>query len=224
MNTTSASISQKSMRPGRGGLLAVCLTAGALGSLWFPAAGENDDSVPGSVSDTVPVSVPSSRWQATTREQARQSAQERGMKSNPFAPIPPALRSYPKWAEAKKQHSGESSQSRVTKPPSTLIPPPPPTVAGIPGQESEALSVDELPDPPAKPALAPKLKLVGLIGERAIFTLDDTELRMANRWPYVISLSPGESFESVKLVAASEDDVTIEESGQQTLVDIPRIK
>jgi len=97
------------------------------------------------------------------------------------------------------------------------VPPPePPSGAG--------LSVAELPEPPARPSIADKMKLVGIVGDRAILAFSDRELVRENKWPKMVTLGTGEQFESVKVVGVSGDSVTVEEDGERSVKTIPPVK
>lgn len=109
----------------------------------------------------------------------------------------------------------EGKDKKVTPPPPPpaqfgLVPPPPPQ------DMSEGMSVAELPAPPTKPSLAGKMKLVAIVGDRAILAFSDRSLARDNRWPSTVTLGPGEQFESVSMVDVTPDSVTLEEDGERS--------
>jgi len=105
------------------------------------------------------------------------------------------------------------------------VPPPPPRAedalgAGVDG----GIALTELPVPPAKPSLADKMKLIGVIGDRAVLAFSDTQLRQENRWPKTLILKPGEQFETVSVLGVNPDSVTLEEDGERSVKNIEPIK
>jgi hypothetical protein len=81
-----------------------------------------------------------------------------------------------------------------------------------------------LPEPPDKPFLADKLKLVGVLGERAVFVFSDQELRRINKWPANLALGPGDQFDSVNVVSVDEQMVTLEEDGRRSVKELETIR
>jgi hypothetical protein len=68
------------------------------------------------------------------------------------------------------------------------------------------------------------MKLVGIIGDRGIFSFTDPMLRAENQWPKAITLAPGEQFESVSIVSVSPDAVTLEEDGTRQIKELTRVR
>ncbi len=108
------------------------------------------------------------------------------------------------------------------------LPPPPPPVAAdglVPPPEPDAgLSLAELPAPPSRPSIANKMKLVGVIGDKAIIAFTDRRQRMENKWPRTITLGRGEQFESVSVVEVTPDSVTIDEDGERSVKSVEPLK
>ncbi len=115
---------------------------------------------------------------------------------------------------SKTEIAAASKEKKVTPPPPPpqfgLVPPPPP------GEMSEGMSVAELPAPPTKPSLSGKMKLVAIVGDRAILAFSDRSIARENKWPSTVTLGPGEQFESVSMVDVNPDSVTLEEDGERS--------
>lgn len=86
------------------------------------------------------------------------------------------------------------------------------------------ITADELPPPPDKPLLAEKLKLNGIVGNRAILAFKDKGYSRENGWRPYVTLGPGQRFDSVKLVAIGDESVVVEEEGQQRTLVLPPIR
>jgi hypothetical protein len=110
---------------------------------------------------------------------------------------------------------------------SGLVPPPPPLDApqSLPGS-ADAGSVDlaELPPPPSRPAISGKLKLISIIGDKAVLAFTDARSVHDNKWPKTITLGPGEQFESLSVADVNSDSVTIEEDGERTVKSLESIR
>jgi hypothetical protein len=114
-------------------------------------------------------------------------------------------------------------------PPTKIVPPPPPAALGgnvlAPPPEPDAgLSLAELPAPPARPSIVDKMKLVGIVGERAVIAFSDRRALAENKWPRTITLGRGEQFESVSVVDVSPDSVTFDEDGERSVKSIEPVK
>ena len=127
--------------------------------------------------------------------------------------------------------AADSGQPPAPPPPvEKILPPPPPPVASgasglAPPPEPDAgLSLAELPAPPARPSIGNKMKLVGVIGDRAIIAFSDRRMRMENKWPKTITLGRGEQFESVSVVDVTPDSVTIDEDGERSVKSVEPLK
>jgi hypothetical protein len=111
-----------------------------------------------------------------------------------------------------------------------LLPPPPPgvvlpnTAAQATSEAGRGVTETDLPEPPEKPLIADKMKLVGLVGEKAFFTFTDSELRRANKYPSTVILATGEQFESVHLISIEKSTVVLEEDGERITKELERIR
>jgi len=94
-------------------------------------------------------------------------------------------------------------------------PPPPPV---------EGKASFQLPEPPSRPKLVQDLKLVGIVGQKALFVFSDPQVRKINHWPSNLTLSPGEQFESVNLISVDDHLVTLEEDGIRTVKELDQIR
>lgn len=81
-----------------------------------------------------------------------------------------------------------------------------------------------MPEPPDKPLIAEKMKLVGVLADRAFFTFTDSSLRRANKFPSTVVLANGEQFESVHLVSVDPNSVVLEEDGERITKELERIR
>jgi hypothetical protein len=99
-----------------------------------------------------------------------------------------------------------------------LLPPPPP----VSGQGD--FPVSELPLPPDRPSIAAKLKLTGVIGDKAIFAITDREAIRVNKWPAVVMMAPGDRFESIETVSVGADSAILEEDGERSTKTLERIR
>ncbi len=165
----------------------------------------------------VPKSIPS-----TTRLVAAVDARAALGRTDPCAKLEnykpfPRVGGKPQTAAkvGKPEIALEGKDKKVTPPPPPpaqfgLVPPPPPS------DMSEGMSVAELPAPPTKPSLAGKMKLVAIVGDRAILAFSDRAIARDNRWPSTVTLGPGEQFESISMVDVTPDSVTLEEDGERS--------
>jgi len=179
--------------------------------------------------------------EATPRSQAAERAKTNAGRANPFSSIADYKR-FPSHGPAIFEHKSKIEEADTVAKKSEhehhgkiagsgLIPPPPPGVQSqLPGPAiqppppDESLPMSELPMPPSKPSIADKLKLTGIIENKAIFTFTDNALRRAKKWPRVLALSPGEQFETLSVLNVSTDSVTLEEDGERTVKELMRIK
>ncbi|HEY9787435.1 MAG TPA: hypothetical protein V6D17_18745 [Candidatus Obscuribacterales bacterium] len=158
------------------------------------------------------------------REAAMQARMSTG-RPNPFAPLT-NFKPFPKSSLVAELGRADSHKSDGANIPESLVPPPPegnfpPAPPAILPQgalaSGDGLPVSDLPMPPARPSLAKDLKLVGMIGDKAILSATDRATREANRLPQAICLGPGQKFRDISLVAINNDEVVLEEGGQQTI-------
>lgn len=172
---------------------------------------------------------------ATTRTQAQEQAKSDSGRSDPLAPVtgfkhfpshdasfvaPDKMSQTGKFAVGKKDAvKGGLSESN----PYLKIPPPPPSTPVMPGSMNE-LPVSDLPAPPERPTLVNSIKLTGIVGNKAIFSVTDLSARLKNNWPKALSLGAGDHFESISVVSVSVDSAVLEENGERTDVHIERIR
>lgn len=195
--------------------------------------------------------LPNKNVAATNMQQAQIAARESAGRPDPFKyvsgykPFPRAstepMDSLPDDISAADDSGGgkqfqnliqhtKSKIAQASKKQSMLVPPPPPMgeslagSSGAPGGYSSGLPIDELPAPPTRPSIADKMKLVGVIGDRAIFKFSDNKARMDNKWPKTITLAPGQKFESVSLVNVADTSVTLDEDGERSVKSLDPIK
>lgn len=172
---------------------------------------------------------------ATDKMAALMQARALAGRRDPFAPIT-ARKPFPRARKTDANDIASSttaSQGKETKSAKSLLDentdlPAPPTgdseiAAAAPDTVPESLPAgitsDELPPPPDKPLLVQKLKLNGIVGNRAILAFKDKGYSRENGWRPYVTLGPGDRFDSVKLIAINDESVVLEEEGQQqTLV------
>lgn len=191
-----------------------------------PAASPTSSSASASVA---PLMTPSTSgvFPATSRQQALNSARQSAGRSDPLAPIS-GFKPFPTGAEfpktIEKEKTGMSLPPSFNKlPPSAgegLVPPPPP----VSGSLSDELPVSELPLPPDKPSIVTKLKLTGIIGGKAIFTITDKEAIRQNKWPGYLIMGDGDKFESIEALTVGTDSVVLEENGERSTKTLERIR
>lgn len=166
---------------------------------------------------------------ATPRSVARMEAGGRAGRKDPFQPIQ-GYKPFPRPAKL----GGIKPGPDITGPPEIaredLLPPPPPGLPApgnmndIPPEVSSpyggVLTMQELPLPPEKPSVADKMKLLAVVGDRAILGFKNDRLRLANKWPKTVTLGPGESFESVRMIQVKGDTVLLDEDGERSIKDL----
>lgn len=96
---------------------------------------------------------------------------------------------------------------KIPPPPNGFIAPPPP--AG-------SLDVSQLPEPPAPPTVADKLKVVGIIGDKAIVAVTDLAVRHEFKWSKMMTVGTGDILGPVTVIAVKSDSITLEEDGTRT--------
>ena len=203
-----------------------------------PLPGSNQSGVPasGAVGSEVHAVVPyPEALPATTRAEAVEQARTGAGRSNPFSA---PLTQYKKFPLQRGSALTEVTVTpEKTKPARVMVPPPPPGVVRAPDliphgnmvpppptADGDMLSLKELPAPPEKPLLSGKLKLVGIVGTRAVFTFTDGLLRLQHNWPRYLTLAAGEDFEGMTVTNISPDAVTVEEDGEKQTKELPRIR
>jgi len=172
---------------------------------------------------------------ATTRAEAVEQARMGAGRSNPFSA---PLTQYKKFPIQRGSALTEVTVAPVKKKTiKIMVPPPPPgairasdliphgnMVPPPPTGDGDMLSLKELPAPPEKPSLSGKLRLIGIVGNRAVFTFSDGLLRLQHNWPHYLTLAAGEQFEGVTVMNISPDAVTVEEDGEKQTKELPRIR
>ncbi len=177
-----------------------------------------------------PLSVP-----ATTRTEAVTRARIGAGRLDPFTPTAGMSKNLPLNGNSEINPDHASKKVHLPPPPkfseNGLLPPPPPGVVSLPNTAAQAANEagrgvieTDLPEPPEKPLIADKMKLVGLVGEKAFFTFTDAELRRANKYPSTVILATGEQFESVHLVSIEKSTVVLEEDGERITKELERIR
>ena len=169
----------------------------------------------------------SSLFPATSRQQALYDAKRSAGRSDPLAPIEgfkpfPSGATLPGKADPKNLPFEKNGAVQIPAPTSVggmrLIPPPPPVVA------QDEMPVSELPLPPDRPSLAAKLRLTGVIGDKAIFAFTDKEVAKLNKWPGVLVMGAGDRFESIETVSVGADSAVLEEDGERSTKTLERIR
>ncbi|MFN8554045.1 MAG: hypothetical protein U0103_21425 [Candidatus Obscuribacterales bacterium] len=169
---------------------------------------------------------------ATNRTEAMLKARIGAGRSDPFAQPIYAFKSLLSEPTVMKQ---PKALHKVHLPPpptdSTLAPPPPPTETIMPGLASQSVGQagqlaggSDMPEPPEKPLISEKMKLVGVLADKAFFTFTDIGLRRANKFPSTVVLANGEQFESVHLVSVAPNSVVLEEDGERVTKELERIR
>lgn len=92
------------------------------------------------------------------------------------------------------------------------------------GQAGQLPTDNELPEPPEKPLISEKMRLVGVLADKAFFTFTDLGMRRANKFPSTVVLANGEQFESVHLISVAPNSVVLEEDGERVTKDLERIR
>ena len=154
-----------------------------------------------SVPETTPNSIV---MPATTRSQAHEQAKSESGRMDPLAPVT-GFKHFPTH-DAKVVPPDkvlmpaplikESGKSLSAINPMLRVPPPPADVQSYPGSTNE-LPVSELPEPPERPSLLNTLKLTGIVGDKAIFAVTDSQARARNHWPKMLTLAAGDRFEGI---------------------------
>ncbi len=172
---------------------------------------------------------------ATTRAEAVEQARIGAGRSNPFSAPLTQYKKFP--LQRGSAHTEVTVEPVKKKPIKIMVPPPPPgairpadliphgnMVPPPPTGDGDMLSLKELPSPPEKPSLSGKLKLIGIVGNRAVFTFSDGLLRLQHNWPHYLTLAAGEQFEGVTVMNISPDAVTVEEDGEKQTKELPRVR
>lgn len=182
--------------------------------------------------------------QATPIDSARQKARASAGKPDPFAPIEATI-PFPRGSGLSTSTEVVKSTTAKKVAPLEMVPPPP-TGAGIssndfanmPGPHNgfapppppghtgypTGLSINDMPLPPEKPGVAKLLKLSAIIGDKAIFQAKDLYTRRMQKWPGQITLAPGDSFGTLKLISTKPESALVEEHGETIEMDLPPVR
>lgn len=64
--------------------------------------------------------------------------------------------------------------------------------------------------------MADKLKVVGIVGDKAIISVNDTLVRHEYKWSKLMTVGSGDILGPVTVIAVKSDSVTFEEDGTRT--------
>lgn len=187
-------------------------------------------------------SSPAASNEATPIDSARLRARASAGKPDPFAPIE-ATMPFPRGSGLSTQAVKSTTAKKVA--PLDMVPPPPAGAGvssndftGMPGPHNgfapppppghtgypTGLSISDMPLPPEKPGVAKLLKLSAIIGDKAIFTAKDLYTRRMQKWPGQITLAPGDSFGTLKLISTKPESALVEEHGETIEMDLPPVR
>ncbi|MFA7340386.1 MAG: hypothetical protein WC028_26630 [Candidatus Obscuribacterales bacterium] len=191
-------------------------------SIITPTAGSDAPSAasPAVTGAPAPVAIDG---HATTLDAARITARSSVGKADPFTPLD------------QETAESEAKKPAIKLPPFSTgltVPPPPPGSVNPfgthdqsrPGQLNSGLDLGELPMPPDNAGINHKVELVGIVGDRAIFTIKDSLLRRRHHWPKTFTLAIGQSFENLKLTAIKDESAVVEEDGQTFSKQMPILR
>ncbi len=179
--------------------------------------------IPGAASPSLPVAPVAIDGHATTLDAARITARSSVGKADPFTSLD------------QETAESEAKKPAIKLPPFSTgltVPPPPPGSVNPfgthdqsrPGQLNSGLDLGELPMPPDNAGINHKVELVGIVGDRAIFTIKDSLLRRRHHWPKTFTLAIGQSFENLKLTAIKDESAVVEEDGQTFSKQMPTLR
>jgi hypothetical protein len=168
---------------------------------------------------------------ATTRVEAEAATKGKVGRNDPFSPID-GFKPFPTHGGRIYSVGKKTGMSLPPPPPGAVaVPPPPPNGDSLSASNyltapppASSLNLSDLPLPPTRPSIVPKLKLTGIIDSKAIFSIQDIAARHANKWPKTVKLNVGDQFYAVKLVSISNDSVTLEENGSRTIKELEPIR
>lgn len=179
--------------------------------------------IPGATAPSVTVAPVAIDGHATTLDAARITARSSVGKADPFTSLD------------QETAESEAKKPAIKLPPFSTgltVPPPPPGSVNPfgthdqsrPGQLNSGLDLGELPMPPDNAGINHKVELVGIVGDRAIFTIKDSLLRRRHHWPKTFTLAIGQSFENLKLTAIKDESAVVEEDGQTFSKQMPTLR
>jgi hypothetical protein len=225
-----------------------------------PAVSQAPVTAPAVSTPAASAPPPKDKFPATRRTEATAAAKEVAGREDPTAgtfektpyPAPWTKAGAAAVEEDSKDNADKGNNVKIPPPPPTAdnvtaksekshktsgkevpIPPPPPsglTAKGSDAGSTAQLPIDELPQPPDKPMVTQKLKLIAILGNKAMFAVP-AELRQQNKWPATICVGPGEPYSygdsangSFSVVSVDRDSVTIEEEQERSVKSLPQIK
>lgn len=186
------------------------------------------------VNSTLPLtpSTNSKQYPATNPAEAKSTAKVAAGRIDPVEPIT----NYLPFPHLPIVQAGDAVLALVPPPPPVdkpmkpktinekLVPPPPPMEA-MPntGGSIAGLPIDQLPVPPSRPTIGDKVRVLGVLDDKAIIAFPKA-MSAKNKWPKTVTLGTGEQFESLTIVSITRDGITIEEDGERTLKPLSTIK
>ncbi len=174
-------------------------------------------TMPGSQQALPVESAPPTKIAATGRTEAQSTARKNAGRKDPFIGIT-GLKPFPSHGIAPED---EETPATTNKGKRLLVPPPPPVVQTY---APPSIPSTEMPEPPSRPMLSHKVRLVAVLADRAVLKITDGRLRQDNKWPQTITLGTGDKFESLEVVRVAPDSVTIEEDGERSVKTLERIR
>ncbi len=164
------------------------------------------------------IEAPPTKIAATARPEAESNARKNAGRKDPFLGIT-GLKPFPSHGISLEDET--ASHMTASKNKHMLVPPPPPVVRTY---APPSIPSTEMPEPPSRPTLAHKVRLVAVLADRAVLKITDLRLRQDNKWPQTITLGTGDKFESLEVVRVAPDSVTIEEDGERSVKTLERIR
>lgn len=160
--------------------------------------------------------APPTKIAATARSEAQVPARQNAGRKDPFLGIT-GLKPFPSHGITLE----EEETHTISKNKRMLVPPPPPVVQTY---AHPSIPSTEMPEPPSRPMLSHKVRLVAVLADRAVLKITDIRLRHDNKWPATITLGTGDKFESLEVLRVAPDSVTIEEDGERSVKTLDRIR
>ena len=162
---------------------------------------------------------------ATTRAMAETNARLRAGRTDPFVDVN-------RYQPFPRENRIETDRNRIeTERPITSQNGPMASAGRTPAVADKPPSVpltvpalvERLPDPPTKPTVSDKMQLVGVIGDHVLLSVRQQSSKV-NKLPSSLTLGKGEKFDSLSVVDVTNDSVTLDEDGQQTVKTIAPIR